>query len=272
MSSDARYILDYRRKKYSLEGEEGILEYILNKIPKSDRDNFVVEFGAYDGIAFSNSIYFIKEFGFEAIEIEADNERFCQLEINMEPYNVECIQSFVEQTGKNTLDNILNNSKKTVPSNFDLLVIDVDNNDYQLWESFVEYNPKIVMIEINNTLLPSEDKISKYNAEFVFGKHGSSIKSMTDLAEVKGYKLICNVSCNAVYVKEEYFNLFFDRNYAVEDFYTFEGFSVRRWFFEVPIRYKLRKFFEAIRRDKVLFEMNTVAALFSVVRNLFVQR
>jgi len=143
MSSDARYILDYRRKKYSLEGEEGILEYILNKIPKSDRDNFVVEFGAYDGIAFSNSIYFIKEFGFEAIEIEADNERFCQLEINMEPYNVECIQSFVEQTGKNTLDNILNNSKKTVPSNFDLLVIDVDNNDYQLWESLVEYNPKI---------------------------------------------------------------------------------------------------------------------------------
>jgi hypothetical protein len=272
MTKNTRYLLNYRTKDYSLEGEEGILEYMLDKIPESDRNNFIVEFGAYDGITFSNSLYFIQNFYFEAVEIEADDGRFKQLEINMKPYNVECIKSFITRDGETTLDKILNNSNKEVPRNFDVLVVDVDNNDYHLWKTVQEYRPKIVMIEVNNTVLPTTDKIAEYDAEFIFGKHGSSIKSMTELAEEKGYKLVCNISCNAIYIQKEYFNLFFDYAPSVEDFYTFEGFNVKRWLFELSFQDKLRKLLEAIRRDKVMYKLNNFSAFLSIVKNLFTTR
>ena len=94
MIEDPRYLLNYRNGEYSLEGEEGILEYIVNKIPKNERDNFIVEFGACDGIVFSNSLHFIKNLNFEAIEIEPDEIQFESLVKNMKPYNVECIKIF----------------------------------------------------------------------------------------------------------------------------------------------------------------------------------
>ena len=265
MIDDPRYLLNYRNGEYSLEGEEGILEYIVNKIPKNERDNFIVEFGACDGIVFSNSLHFIKNLNFEAIEIEPDEIQFESLVKNMKPYNVECIKTFVTKYE----DNILDNSNKHVPINFDILVMDVDNNDIHLWETIKKYKPKILMVEINNTLLPTEDKVAQYDAEFIFGKHGSSIKSMTEVAQKKGYKLICNISCNAIYIDAKYYNLFFKNDYHVEDFYTFEGFNIKRWFFELSLFSKIRKFEEATRRDKVLYNLNKFTAFIHIIINIF---
>lgn len=222
-----RNILNSRKKVYSLEGEEGILEFLLNKIP--NKDKWIVEFGACDGIAFSNSLYFINDLGYSAILIEPDPEQYLQLEENMSKYpNVHSLKQFINKEGELSFDNTITRLNTAIPQNFDLLIIDVDNNDYHLWDSIKKYSPKIVMIEINNTQLPTFEKIAEYNSEFIFGKHGSSIKSMTELAAKKGYKLIANISCNAIYIKEEYYPLFLKMDYDVSKYYTYEGICTDR--------------------------------------------
>ena len=45
----------FKRDVFSQNGEDGILEAILDLIPKQDLRKLVVEFGAWDGINFSNT-------------------------------------------------------------------------------------------------------------------------------------------------------------------------------------------------------------------------
>ena len=187
----------------------------------------------------------------------------------MKPFpKVHCIKSMVTLSQGSTLDEIL--SKTSIPSDFDLLVIDIDNNDYQIFESLKKYTPKIFMVEINNTFSnPNHEKIPTYDAPFVFGEHGSSLASMTKLAESKGYKLICNVSCNAIYVKKEFYSLFFQSNHKISEFYTYEGVSITR-LKELNLQQKLQKAQEAMRREWIVGKKNGIlVAALNVTKRFF---
>ena len=238
--------MNFRDYKYSLAGEAGILNHILSKLP--NKDNWVVEFGVCDGYEFSNTIHLIETGNINAVLIEPQDHFFNKLTENMRPFSrVHCIKSMVNLSKGSTLDDIL--SKTPIPSDFDLLVIDIDNNDYQIFESLTKYAPKIFMVEINNTFSnPDHEKIPTYDAPFVFGEHGSSLASMTRLAESKGYRLICNISCNAIYVKNEFYSLFFQANHKISEFYTYEGVSITR-LKELNFQQKLQKAQEAVRRE-----------------------
>ena len=43
-----------------------------------------------------------------------------------------------------------------VPKEFDFLSIDIDRNDYHVWEKISQYRPRAVVIEYN-TLIPAHD-------------------------------------------------------------------------------------------------------------------
>jgi hypothetical protein len=244
-----RYLLNFRDTKRSLDGEAGVLDHVLSKLPCPN--HWVIEFGACDGLAFSNSAHLIADLGYSAVLIEPDDEQFRMLIENMRNYpKVTCLKTFVGTKGPLSLDVIL--SQTPSHKNPDLMIIDVDNNDYHIFKAIETYKPKVLMIEINSTLLPDQGKIAEYDAPFIFGKHGSSILSMTHLAESKGYQLICNISCNAIYIQKEYYGLFFPRIYSSADFYTYEGIYGKRFWQELNHRQKLRKLGEALRREWVV--------------------
>lgn len=243
-----RYLLNFRDTKHSLDGEAGVLDHVLSRLPDSNR--WVVEFGACDGLAFSNSAHLIANSEYAAVLIEPDDIQFGMLVENMRRYpKVTCLKTFVGIDGDISLDAIL--AQTPSHQNPDLMIIDVDNNDYHIFKAIEIYKPKVLMIEINSTLLPDQEKIAEYDAPFIFGKHGSSILSMTHLAESKGYRLICNISCNAIYVQEKYYELFFPKAYPTADFYTYEGIHGKRFWQELSFGQKWRKFVEALRREWV---------------------
>lgn len=244
-----RYLLNHRDAKHSLDGEAGVLDHILSRLP--GRNGWVVEFGACDGMQFSNSAHLIREVGYSAVLIEPDDTQFAMLSANMRSFpNITCLKEYIEADGEQRLDAIL--ARTPAPPDPDLMIIDVDNNDYHIFNGIEVYKPKVLMIEINSTLLPDQEKIAAYDAPFVFGRHGSSILSMTHLAEAKGYRLICNISCNAIYVQEKYYGLFFPRKLVPADFYTFEGIHGRRFWKELSLPQKWRKLNEALRREWVI--------------------
>ena len=248
-SINPRCLLNFRDAKHSLDGEAGVLAHVLSRLP--DQNKWVIEFGACDGLQFSNSAHLITEQGYSAVLIEPDGAQYDMLMENMKRYpNVTCLKEFVGTQGPQRLDAIL--TRTTAPNNPDLMIVDVDNNDYHIFKAVESYSPKVLMIEINSTLLPDQKKVAEYDAPFVFGKHGSSIFSMTELAEAKGYSLICNISCNAVYVQEKYYSLFFPKRYSPADFYTYEGIYGERFWRELNAAKKWRKLIEAIRREWII--------------------
>lgn len=221
LSKSALNLQSKRKRYYSQWGEDGFLEYVLGKLP--ERNNFLVEFGAWDGKHLSNGFHLIEKSGYTGVLIEMDPERFAHLESNVKNFNCICIKAMVGFDGESKLDSIL--KKTDLPKDFDLLSVDIDGNDYQVWDALIEYKPKVVIIEINASIFPGKVEINDPNKSFELFLSGSSISAMFTLAEAKGYRMIANIGCNAIFVREDYYRLFHRKSLSEHELFTYEAFS-----------------------------------------------
>ena len=96
--------------------------------------------------------------------------------------------------------------KTNLPYEFDLLSIDIDSDDYQVWKAFTQYAPKLVIVEINNRDLPGIHLVNESGSSFVLGESGTSISAMDQLARLKGYSLVAMIGCNAIFIRNELFH------------------------------------------------------------------
>ena len=95
-----------------------------------------------------------------------------------------------------------------VPSEFDLLSIDIDGNDYWIWAAIQRWRPRVVVIEYNASFPPprkwvmQENHAHRWNGTNYFG---ASLASLTALGRAKGYTLVATDSngVNAFFVRDE---------------------------------------------------------------------
>ncbi len=93
----------------------------------------------------------------------------------------------------------------------DALSIDVDGNDYWLWDAIDVINPRLVVAEYHGSLGPRDSITIAYDPEFDCGKsahwfyHGASLAALTKLAGRRGYRLIyCEASgTNAFFLRAD---------------------------------------------------------------------
>lgn len=172
---------------YSQHGEDGVLEYLIKKT--CEKHKYIVEFGAFDGIAMSNSRHFIKNKGWSALLIEADKKLYTRLECLYADHEKVALRN-VMVTEKN-INELFKGAG--VPEDFDILSIDIDSIDYYVWEALTDYMPGIVIIEYNSSIPPdveyivSKDKMGRYTGT---ANEGASILSFYKLGQKKGYQLI----------------------------------------------------------------------------------
>jgi hypothetical protein len=195
------WLEDFKRNIKSQHGEDGIIEKIFEIIP--NKNNWCVEFGVWDGQILSNTWNLINNLGWSGVLIECENCRFNELlKYYKENPKVICLNRFVNFNGVNTLDNILNGTN--IPPDFDLLSIDIDGNDYHIWDSIKQYRPKLVVIEYNPNIPNDIIYIQERNFN-VF--QGSSLASFVQIAKEKRYELIATTRNNAFFLDKEYFPL-----------------------------------------------------------------
>lgn len=221
------WLLQHARNVHSQRGEDGILEEVFKHVSGTER--WCVEFGAWDGVHLSNTHYLMEQ-GWSGVFIEADPVRFKDLKHSYQNNSrAHCICTYVHFAGPDTLDNLL--ARTPIPADFDLLSIDIDGNDYHMWESVERYTPKVVIIEFNPTI-PAD-------VEFVQPKdmsinQGNSLLSLTLLGKRKGYELVCATLLNAIFVRKEFFPafgivnnspsvLFTDERYQTKFFQLYDG-------------------------------------------------
>jgi hypothetical protein len=202
MSRASTWLLEHKRDVYSQTGEDGIIEKILEVIPRNDK--WCVEFGAWDGLFMTNTRHLIESKGFSAVLIEADRTKFRDLQRNYsQRSNVIAINRFVGFNEDDNLDQIL--STTPIPYEFDFLSIDIDGNDYHVWKSILKYRPKVVVIEFNPTIPTSIRFIQPADPS---ANQGASLLSLVELGKEKGYSLVSVLPVNAFFVREEYYPLF----------------------------------------------------------------
>jgi hypothetical protein len=180
---------------YSQYGEDGILEYLLSilNITKGE----CCEFGM-SGIKYSNTFNLVKNKNWYGIYIEREQHHLDTLnQLFKYSENITLIQKSVETSGENSLDSLL--STTDIKKDFDILSIDIDGIDYHIWDSLKNYNPKIVIIEINPFYKPGEEYINDGT------NFSSSFTSVVKLGESKGYTLVC-MTGNLIFVRTDLIN------------------------------------------------------------------
>jgi hypothetical protein len=174
-----RELLRYRRNVHSQKGEDGVLAELLRRL-RVDKGWFC-EFGAWDGRYLSNTLRLLEE-GWSGVMIEGDPVRSRDLQKTVRDFDgrLHAIEAFVDHCpGPRTLDALL--AATPIPREFEVLSIDVDGPDYQIWESFTSYRPLLVIIEIHSGYPPGHEHIH------TDGAPSSSFTSMIKLGRTKGY-------------------------------------------------------------------------------------
>jgi hypothetical protein len=191
-------LIDYYENINSQRGEDGIIKEITKRL-NIKKGNFV-EFGANDG-QFNSNTKNLLNLGWTGCFIESDKKLFFKLkDLYKNNNNVTCINEFVKDYGENSFDNLM---KKYFNKQIDIISIDIDGEDYEIFKSIKMYLPKLFIIECNPYRNPLDENY--YNSKiqhlqeslYVFNKYAESI----------GYKIICYTQ-NVFFVKKEYYNLF----------------------------------------------------------------
>jgi hypothetical protein len=182
---------------YSQNGEDGVIEEILKRLVISNGNkNWCVEFGAWDGIHLSNTFALVEK-NWNAVYIEGDSDRYQDLLKTSRKYSqIVPIQAFVTrfQNEENPLDRLLKQTQ--LPKEFELLSIDIDSYDLDVWESLTCYSPKIVIIEINSHVPPGI--VWRHSPE----NQGNTFSATLNVAHHKGYTLVCHTG-NCIFVRND---------------------------------------------------------------------
>jgi hypothetical protein len=202
LQAQARWLSRYAANVTSQCGEDGIIAKALSLLP--ERTSWCVEFGAWDGKLYSNTYDLIKSHDYRGVFIESDPVRFRDLERThgASGRNV-LLNAFVGFSKSDCLDVLL--SRCEIPKNFDLLSIDIDGNDYYVWEAMQEYRPNLVVIEFNPTLSNSAMFVQKKQHGI---NQGSSPASLVELGRRKGYELVAATELNLLFVSSEHYGAF----------------------------------------------------------------
>jgi predicted O-methyltransferase YrrM len=203
------WLSQYKKNITSQLGEDGILEKIFEVIGV-DR-GWCVDVGACD-VPLSNTYVLVKK-GWSGIFIEMVEDRAEKLKgVYRENAGSLVINKKVEPSGEDSLDNIL--KETSLPKEFDFLSIDIDGNDYHVWDSLKNYTPKVVVIEFNPVI-----KMDDY-LQPIDGRGGASLSYMIKLGKAKGYELVSTTPFNAFFVKAEFFDKFGITDNSIKELFT----------------------------------------------------
>lgn len=183
------------RDTYSQSGEEGLLLRIMEILGK--QTGLCCEFGAWDGIHLSNTRR-LMERGWRGLMIEADSGRFQDL-LKTYPTSSKAISvcAFVDD-GANSLAKIA--ARAGIDDRFDLVSIDVDGLDYQIFSALDQFQqpPLVVCIEIHTCHGPNDARAVP--VEIAQKGCGQPMGRFVQRAKEMGYRLVSFIGTNAIFV------------------------------------------------------------------------
>ena len=193
-------------KVFSQWGEDGLIQFLLRYV---NIDNSVfVEFGVENYLE-SNTRFLLINNNWSGLVIDGSPDNIAH--IKSDPiywrHNLKAHCAFV--TKENINDLLKENG---VVGDIGILSIDIDGNDYWIWDAIDVVSPAIVIIEYNARFGTDMSVTVPYDRDFVRSqKHhsmiyfGASIKALCGLAEEKGYAFVgCgSAGVNAFFVRQD---------------------------------------------------------------------
>jgi hypothetical protein len=211
-------------KIFSQGDEDGIIQEIFRRIGTTDKR--FIEFGVEDGSECNTRLLLM--LGWTGFWLDGSAENVRRMEERADGASTAAL--FI--TAEN-IDRVLGewaSGTPETPAELDLLSIDIDQNDYWVWQAIRSVSPRVVIVEYNASYPPPIEFVVPYHPQRTWdgsNYFGASLSSMARLGREKGYGL---VGCNLAGV-----NAFFVRNDLLASFH--EPFTAEEHY--EPGRYEL---------------------------------
>ncbi len=216
---DPKKLNRYEHKVFSQSGEDGIVAEIFKRIGVENR--IFAECSPGNGL--ENNTLYLLTLGWKGCWIECEEKRVDAIMQHMRRKIAEGSLSVQRQmvTAEN-IESLF--AAASLPKVFDLLSIDIDGNDYWVWEKIQRFSPRAVVIEYNATFPASCDWVMEYNPKAAWDgtvNFGASLMALERLGRSKGYKLVgCTLTgVNAFFVQEDLARDHFLEPFTAENHY-----------------------------------------------------
>jgi hypothetical protein len=195
---------------YSQWGEDGILEWLIQRLPISSPR--FIEFGV-ENYREANTRFLLVNRNWKGLVMDGslDNMQSIRQEDIYWRHDLNAVCAFINRENINGLI-----SDAGFSGAAGVLSVDVDGNDYWVWEAINVVNPDIVVCEYNAVFgdlyalsipyNPSFQRTTAHSSNLYFG---ASISALSFLARRKGYELVGTNrgGCNAFFVRKDLFPL-----------------------------------------------------------------
>ena len=200
---------DFEFKVFSQWGEDGIIDYLISNLEISNKT--FIEFGVED-YSEANTKFLLLNRNWSGFILDSSNENVQSIK-KKEIYWKYSLTAKSEFITKENVNSVLKESN--FDKNLGLLSIDIDGNDYWIWEQIKDFDPSIVIIEYNSRfgkeksyVVPYEKNFQRLKKHYSGIYYGASLKALIKLGIKKGYSFVgCNLAGNnAFFVKKDLLN------------------------------------------------------------------
>jgi hypothetical protein len=180
--------------------EDGLLLALFKRIGTTDRR--CVEIGC--GLNGGNSGFLVQECGWTGLMVDADRRKIATLKNRFAGHAFTAVKHRVTREDVNAL---LANYGFT--GEIDFLSLDIDGNDYWVWEAVTACSPRVVALEYNWLFGPEKAVTIPYDPEFRLSEaatrayRGASLTALAHLSHRKGYRLVASERVNAFFMRND---------------------------------------------------------------------
>ena len=178
-------------RAYSQWGEDGIIDWLVNQIP--GMPEIFIEFGVGNYME-SNTRMLCQKYKWRGLVIDGCEKSIASIrsqEISWQQ-DLTATNAFIKS---NNIDSIFLNEKFS--GEIGLLSIDIDGNDYWVWQSITAVDPIIVICEYNGLFgdnlpltIPYQENFTRTSAHYSNLYFGASIRALIHAGAEKGYDFI----------------------------------------------------------------------------------
>jgi hypothetical protein len=185
--------VDFRKvgfKVFSQFDEDGIIQYLISKLPIENRT--FIEFGV-ENYEESNTRFLLLNDHWQGMVLDARaaDIRYIQRDKIYWQYDLQAKCTWITRENINALLH-----ESGFGEDVGLLSIDIDGNDYWIWEAIQSIRPRIVVVEYNSLFglrplaVPYKEDFDRTASHYSNLYYGCSLGALQHLAEKNGYLLL----------------------------------------------------------------------------------
>jgi hypothetical protein len=198
---------DAEFKVFSQFGEDGIIQYLTDTLITNDQERVFIEFGVENYLE-SNTRFLLVNNNWRGLVLDGSATHIASIQAQdfYWRHDLTAVHAWISCEN---INEIIANAG--FAGQIGLLSVDIDGNDYWVWQAIEVVSPIIVVIEWNSIFGPDAAVTVPYDPAFCRSQahyshlyYGASIAALEQLGRQKGYSLIGSNSTGH--------NLFFVRN------------------------------------------------------------